>query len=138
MSTPTAAPVWAPDKIEIAASGPVDGMGEKHPAGSYVQITMQSDIWQHRFRISRGMAEGLVAELLAALRATPCDAEAFLLRMVTAAMNGEGVTPEDVAKLRKLADWADAPPPPTWNGTLDKGETARAVAAARKRLESRS
>jgi hypothetical protein len=66
------APLWAPDKIEIAANGPVDGMGEKHPEGSYVQIMMQSDIWQHRFRISRGMAEGLVAELQAAL-GTPSE-----------------------------------------------------------------
>lgn len=64
----------------------------------------------------------------------PSDAEAFLSRILAAAQAGERVTAEDVARLRQLADWADAAPPPGWDGTLDKGEAARAVEAARKRL----
>lgn len=64
----------------------------------------------------------------------PSDAAAFLSRILAAAQAGERVTAEDVAELRRLADWADAAPPQGWNGTLDKGEAARAVEAARKRL----
>jgi hypothetical protein len=62
------------------------------------------------------------------------DAEAFLARILAAAQAGERVTAEDVARLRHLADWADAAPAPGWDGTLDKGEAARAVEAARKRM----
>lgn len=58
----------------------------------------------------------------------------FLTRMLTAAEAGERVTAEDVARLRRLADWADAAPCPGWNGTLDKHETQRAIEAARARL----
>lgn len=58
------------------------------------------------------------------------DAE-FLTRILVCARLGERVTAEDVARLRKLADWADSAPPPCWDGRLDSHETARAVAAAR-------
>lgn len=60
--------------------------------------------------------------------------ETFLNRMLLAAEAGEHVTADDVARLRRLADWADTPPPPRWDGTLDKGETRRAVEAARRRM----
>jgi hypothetical protein len=62
------------------------------------------------------------------------DTSAFLDRILAAAQAGERVTAEDVARLRQLADWADAAPAPGWDGTLDKGEAARAVEAARKRM----
>jgi hypothetical protein len=64
----------------------------------------------------------------------PTDAEAFLARMAAAAEAGERVTAADVARLKRLADWADAAPAPGWDGTLDRGETARAISAARERL----
>ena len=64
------------------------------------------------------------------------DDAAFLARMLAHAEAGECVTAEDVARLRKLADWADAPPPAGWNGTLDRKETGRAVEAAWKRLKN--
>lgn len=119
-----ASPVWTPERLRVEADG------------NQVVIALKSGFMEHRFRIPRHMAKEFAAELQAILNLTPpCDTEVFLLRMVTAALNGERVTAEDVAELRRLADWADAPPPPTWNGTLDKGETARAVAAARKRME---
>jgi hypothetical protein len=65
------------------------------------------------------------------------DADAFLARILAAAQAGERVSAEDVAKLRKLADWAEAAPAPGWNGTLDRHEAARAVAAAKERLAMR-
>lgn len=60
---------------------------------------------------------------------------AFLNRIIDDSQEGMPMTSEDVARLRKLADWADAPPPPKWYGIIDKNEAARAVAAAKKRLE---
>ena len=65
---------------------------------------------------------------------TPSEDEAFLAMMLAAAETSTRVTAEDVARLRRLADWADAAPAPGWNGTLDRGETARAIQAARERL----
>lgn len=65
---------------------------------------------------------------------TPTEDEAFLAMMLTAAETSTRVTAEDVARLRRLADWADAAPAPGWNGTLDRGETARAIQAARERI----
>jgi hypothetical protein len=64
----------------------------------------------------------------------PSEDEAFLAMMLTAAETGTRVTAADVDRLRRLADWADAAPAPGWNGTLDRGETARAIQAARERL----
>ena len=66
--------------------------------------------------------------------AAQCDTAAFLARMSAAAEAGERVTADDVARLRKLADWADAPPAPGWNGTLDRGEAMRAIEAAERRM----
>lgn len=62
------------------------------------------------------------------------DDDAFLTRILAAAQASEPVTAEDVARLRQLADWADAAPPPHWDGRMDRHETARAVDAARKRM----
>lgn len=62
------------------------------------------------------------------------DTAAFLARMRAAAETGERVTADDVALLRKLADWADSPPAPGWNGTLDRGEAMRAIEAAERRM----
>ena len=59
--------------------------------------------------------------------------EAFLAHMLAAADAGATVTAADVARLRRLADWADAPMPPCWSGTVDPGEVRRAVDAARLR-----
>lgn len=58
--------------------------------------------------------------------------EQFFTRILACAQAGDRVTAEDVAHLRKLADWADCAPPPFWDGRLDRNETARAVAAARE------
>lgn len=84
----------------------------------------------------RDMAEtlGQVAQQMEA--DTPTEDEAFLTMMLTAAQSGTRVTAEDVARLRRMADWADAAPCPGWNGTLDRGETQRAVDAARERMAS--
>ena len=62
------------------------------------------------------------------------DDIAFLNRILEDAQNETRVTIEDIARLRKMADWADAPPPAKWYGIIDKNEAARAVAAAKKRL----
>lgn len=58
----------------------------------------------------------------------------FLKRILEDAENETHVTREDVARLRKLADWADAPPPKKWHGIIDKNEAKRAVRAAMERL----
>ena len=66
----------------------------------------------------------------------PAHAEeiAFLARILEAAQNETAVTVDEIARLRKMADWADAPPPPKWYGIIDKNEAAKAVAAAKKRM----
>lgn len=83
------------------------------------------------------MAETLTETARQMEARTPTDDEAFLSMMLTAAASRTRVTAEDVDRLRRLADWADAAPPPGWNGTLDKHETARAVEAATKRLPAK-
>jgi hypothetical protein len=63
------------------------------------------------------------------------DADAaFLTEILTRARAGGKTTHEEIARLKRLADWADAPPCPGWDGTLDVGETERAVAAAKRRM----
>lgn len=58
----------------------------------------------------------------------------FLAWIEEQASTGGKVRHGDVDRLRLLADWADTPAPPNWDGTLDQGETLRAVESARKRL----
>jgi hypothetical protein len=62
------------------------------------------------------------------------DDALFLASMLTRAEAGERVTLDEVSRLRRLADWADAPPCPGWDGTLDAGETRRAVDDAKGRM----
>lgn len=82
----------------------------------------------------RDMAATL-AEMAQQMEAnTPTEEEAFLAMMLTAAQTGTRVTVDDVARLRRLADWADAAPCQGWNGTLDRGETQRAVDDAREKM----
>lgn len=78
--------------------------------------------------------EAVADWLRAQILPKPSDATTFLDRMLTAAHAGERMTAEDVARLRRMADWADAAPPAGWNGTLDKHETQRAVDAAKGRM----
>ena len=89
---------------------------------------------QQAIRARANGYEAVAEWLRAHIPPEPSDATAFLDRMLTAAHAGERVTAEDVARLRRMADWADAPPPAGWNGTLDKGETQRAVDAAKGRM----
>jgi hypothetical protein len=57
-------PRAAPPTIEIHASGPVDGMGEAHPEGDYVNLVIgQKDGSVWRFRISHGAAYVLKCEI---------------------------------------------------------------------------
>jgi hypothetical protein len=62
------------------------------------------------------------------------DDIAFLARILEAAEWQTRVSREDIARLRKLADWADAPDPPKWYGIIDKNVAAKAVESARKRM----
>lgn len=51
-------------KAEVAIDGPIDGTGRKHPDGSYYRLHVEPDGTDGRhFRISRGSAETLMAEL---------------------------------------------------------------------------
>lgn len=52
-----------PPKTGISASGPVDGIGEPHPEGSYIRISVSDRNGQRNFQISLGAAEVLAAEL---------------------------------------------------------------------------
>jgi hypothetical protein len=63
------------------------------------------------------------------------DDAAFLTTLLQRVEAGERVTLEDVSRLRRLADWADAPPCPGWDGTLDLHETRRAVEDAMGRMK---
>lgn len=58
----------------------------------------------------------------------------FLEWMLHAAKTRQRVTQADVDRLRRLADWADAPVVPSWQGDINISETRSAVEAARKRL----
>jgi hypothetical protein len=62
------------------------------------------------------------------------DDALFLASMLARAEAGERVTREEISRLKRLADWADAPPCPGWDGTLDAGETRRAVEDAKGRM----
>lgn len=62
------------------------------------------------------------------------DDIAFLARMLEAAEWQTRVSRDDIARLRKLADWADGPTPTKWYGVIDKNEAKRAIAAATKRM----
>jgi hypothetical protein len=56
------------DRSHVTASGPVDGMGEPHPEGSYIQLSLKYENGnRHQFHISRGAAEVLMAEIAGAL-----------------------------------------------------------------------
>jgi hypothetical protein len=79
----------------------------------------------------------LVAEIqavIAAADAPATDDAFFLASMLARAEAGERVTLAEVSRLRRMADWADAPPCPGWDGTLDAGETRRAVEDAKGRM----
>jgi hypothetical protein len=65
---------------------------------------------------------------------TSSDDEFFLSQITVTVQNGIPVSSADVARLRRLANWAECVPPPSWNGTLDKYEAFRAIADARKLL----
>jgi len=60
--------------------------------------------------------------------------EEFLLYIEYAIKVANRITPDDLARLRKLAQWADPPVPPQWDGRVDKGEVMRAVLRARTLL----
>lgn len=62
--------------------------------------------------------------------------EEFLVFMEVMSESQLHVTRGQVDRLRKLACWADTIIPPSWTGTIDPGETKRAVANARKILKS--
>jgi hypothetical protein len=64
------------------------------------------------------------------------DDAAFLTTLLQRVEKGERVTLEDVSRLRRLADWADAPPCTGWDGTLDVNETKRAVEDAMGRMKA--
>ena len=56
-------------RADISARGPIDGTGERHSDGAYVLIHIVPDGREpQRFRISRGSAEQLEAELHSILR----------------------------------------------------------------------
>jgi hypothetical protein len=49
---------------DVEALGPIDGMGERHADGSYVRLYVKGDgQYGNHYRISRGAAETLIAEL---------------------------------------------------------------------------
>lgn len=53
--------------VNISAGPVVDGMGNEDTAGSYIRINFDG----RRYKISKGMAEGLLAELSAVLDRRP-------------------------------------------------------------------
>lgn len=58
-----------PRFADVAIIGPVDGMNERHPEGSYFRlVTTRGDDERHQFLLSRGAAETLRDELIGALR----------------------------------------------------------------------
>jgi hypothetical protein len=63
------------------------------------------------------------------------DADAaFLTAILARAQAGGKATHEEIARLKRLADWADAPPAPGWDGTMDVREVEHAVEDARGRM----
>jgi hypothetical protein len=64
----------------------------------------------------------------------PLDDRSFLAWVEGEVEQGQKVSQGDVDRLRRLAEWADTPAPPNWDGTLDRMEAMRAIKDARKRL----
>lgn len=56
-----------PRPANIGIVGPVDGMNELHPEGSYFRIAAMQDDERHEFLLSRGAVEVLRDELNGAL-----------------------------------------------------------------------
>lgn len=63
-----------------------------------------------------------------------CDDRSFLAWVESQVEGGQKFTQANVDRLRRLAEWADTPAPPNWDGTLDRMEAMRAIKDARKRL----
>lgn len=63
-----------------------------------------------------------------------CDDRSFLAWVEFQVEEGQKFTQANVDRLRRLAEWADTPAPPNWDGTLDRMEAMRAIKDARKRL----
>jgi hypothetical protein len=63
------------------------------------------------------------------------DADAaFLTAILQRARDGGRATADEVARLKALAGWADAPPAPGWDGSMDVREVEHAVEDAMGRM----
>jgi hypothetical protein len=62
------------------------------------------------------------------------DADAtFLASILARAQAGGKATHDEIARLKRLAGWGDAPPCPAWDGSMDVHEVEKAVRHARER-----
>jgi hypothetical protein len=126
---------WLLEQRDAAdAAGYERGLREAAERARCVPIPDDASAEEAHGRISAALEAAMRILSLLPSHQPATDTSAFLDRILAAAQAGERVTAEDVARLRQLADWADAAPAPGWDGTLDKGEAARAVEAARKRM----
>jgi hypothetical protein len=113
--------------------------GTAHPAGTR-GIANAGIIVQILPNATPAMLRAMAAELrdmatqMEAPPGTPRTDAAFLGDLLRRVEARERVSLTDVARLRRLADWADAPPCVGWDGTLDVEETRRGVADARRRV----
>jgi hypothetical protein len=85
-------------------------------------------------RYNRDMGDVMeVRRLLGRPEPTNTDA-AFLTAILARAQAGGKATHDEIARLKRLADWADAPPAPGWDGTMDVREVEHAVKDAMGRM----
>ena len=69
----------------------------------------------------------------------PLDEVRQFLLSITAMVNRhDNIPSQAITKLKELANWADVPPPPRWDGSYNREEIKRAIADAYARLDRTS
>jgi len=114
-------------------SGAAQHIGARAIANAGVMVRLMSNATPAMLRDMAGTLTDMAAQMEAPL-GTPRTDAAFLADLLRRVEARERVSLTDVARLRRLADWADAPPCPGWDGTLDIEETRRGVADAKRRM----
>jgi hypothetical protein len=116
-----------------AESGAATPTGTRDIANAGIIVRLMPNATPAMLRDMAGTLRDM-ATRMEAPPGTPRTDAAFLTDLLRRVEARERVSLTDVARLRRLADWADAPPCPGWDGTLDVGETRRGVADAKRRM----
>jgi len=129
-TTPPPRPLFG---ILPAESGTALPTGTRGIANAGIIVRLMPNATAAMLRDMAGTLRDMAAQMEAP-PGTPRTDAAFLSDLLRRVEARERVSLTDVARLRRLADWADAPPCAGWDGTLDVEETRRGVADAKRRM----